>query len=112
MAFGLGGSGYEPVINFIPSTIARVPGSYPSSVGLLNAAKNLTVDGGDTLYIADTGNGAIRMLDSSGTSKTLTSGESSPLGMAVEDTFGEVYFQRARGERHVRDLRLRPGGCG
>ncbi|MFZ0297861.1 MAG: Ig-like domain repeat protein [Candidatus Sulfotelmatobacter sp.] len=91
MAFGLGGSGYEPVINFIPSTITTVPGSYPSSVGLLNAAKNLTVDGGDTLYIADTGNGAIRMLDSSGTFKTLASGESSPLGIAV-DTFGEVYF--------------------
>jgi hypothetical protein len=91
MAFGLGGFGYEPVINFIPSTITTVPGSYPSSVGLLSAAKNLTVDGGDTLYIADTGNGLIRMLDSSGTFKTLASGESSPSGIAV-DTFGEVYF--------------------
>ena len=91
MAFGLGGLGYEPVINFVPSTITTVPGSYPSSVGLLKTAQNLTVDGGDTLYVADTGNGMIRMLDSSGTFKTLASGESSPSGIAV-DTFGEVYF--------------------
>src|SRR5208283_1804602 len=65
-AFGLGGYGYSPVINFIPSVITTLPGSYPSSVGLLSGAHNLTVDGSDTLWIADTGNGLIRYLNSSG----------------------------------------------
>ena len=91
LAFGLGGYGYSPVINFIPSAITTLPGSYPSSVGLLSGAQNLTVDGGDTLWIADTGNGLIRSFDSSATFKTLASGYTAPWGIAV-DTFGEVYF--------------------
>ncbi|MGA9708374.1 MAG: Ig-like domain repeat protein [Candidatus Sulfotelmatobacter sp.] len=91
MAFGLGGSSYSPVISFIPSTITTVPGSYPSSVGLLNAAQNLTIDGGDTMWIADSGNDIIRQLDSGGAFKTLATTATNPLGVAV-DTFGEVYF--------------------
>ena len=90
-AFGLGGFGYSPVINFIPSVITTVPGSYPSSVGLLSGAQNLTVDGGDTLWVADTGHNAIRSLDSGGTFTTLASGYTAPWGIAV-DTFGEAYF--------------------
>jgi len=90
-AFGLGGSGYSPVINFIPSQISTVPGSYPSSVGLLSGAHNLTIDGGDTMSIADSGNNVIRQLDSGGTFKTLATTATNPLGVAV-DTFGEVYF--------------------
>ncbi len=91
MAFGLGGNGYSPVINFIPSTISTVPGSYPSSVGLLSGAQNLTIDGGDTMSIADSGNKVIRQLDSGGAFKTLATTATNPLGVAV-DTFGEVYF--------------------
>jgi hypothetical protein len=91
MAFGLGGSSYSPVINFIPSTISTVAGSYPSSVGLLSGAHNLTIDGGDTLWIADSGNNVIRQLDSGGTFKTLASTATNPLGIAV-DTFGEAYY--------------------
>jgi hypothetical protein len=90
-AFGIGGYGYSPVVSFIPSVVTTVPGTYPSSKGLLSGAKNLTFDGGDSLYIADTGNGIIRYDDSSGTIKSLATGFSSPLGIAV-DTFGEVYF--------------------
>src|SRR5208283_1157264 len=90
-AFGLGGYGYSPVINFIPSVITTLPGSYPSSVGLLSGAHNLTVDGSDTLWIADTGNGLIRYLNSSGNFTTLASGYTGPLGIAV-DTFGQAYF--------------------
>lgn len=90
-AFGLGGYGYSPVINFIPSVITTVAGSYPSSKGLLSGAQNLTVDGSDTLWIADTGNNAIRQLDSGEAFKTLASGYTSPWGIAV-DTFGEAYF--------------------
>jgi hypothetical protein len=92
-AFGLGGVSYEPVISFIPSIITTVPSSYPSKVGLFNAAHNLAVDGGDTLWIADTGNNLIRQMDSSGTFVTLASGFSAPWGIAV-DTFGQAYFDR------------------
>jgi len=91
MAFGLGGFGYAPVLSFTPALITTVPGTYPSGVGLLSGAQNLAVDGSDTLYIADTGNGDIRYMDSSATFKNLASGYASPLGVAV-DTFGEVYF--------------------
>jgi Bacterial Ig-like domain (group 3) len=90
-AFGLGGSGYSPVISFIPSTISTVPGSFPGSIGLLSGAQNLTIDGGDTMSIADSGNKVIRQLDSGGTFKTLTTTATAPWGVAV-DTFGEVYF--------------------
>jgi len=91
MAFGLGGYGYMPVINFIPSAISTIPGTYPSSVGLLSGAQNLTIDGGDTLWVADTANGLIRQLDSGGIFKTLASGYTGALGIAV-DTFGDAYF--------------------
>lgn len=90
-AFGLGGYGYSPVVSFIPSVITTVPGSFPSGVGLLSGAQNLTIDGGDTLWVSDTGNNVVRNLDSSGNFKTLASGYSAPRGIAV-DTFGEAYF--------------------
>jgi len=90
-SFGLGGNGYAPVISFVPSSVSTVTGTYVSGHGLLTSAQNLTVDGSDSLYIADTGNGIIRYIDSSGTIKNLATGYSSPYGIAV-DTFGEVYF--------------------
>ncbi len=88
---GLGGNGYAPVINFIPSQITTVPGSFPGSIGLLSGAHNLTIDGGDTMSIADSGNNVIRQLDSGGAFKTIATTATSPLGVAV-DNFGEVYF--------------------
>jgi hypothetical protein len=90
-ALGLGGNGFAPVVSFNPASISTLPGSYPSSKGLLTSAQNLTVDGGDSLYIADTGNNAIRYMDSSGNITNLATGLSGPLGIAV-DNFGEVYF--------------------
>ncbi len=91
MAFGIGGYGYAPVLSFTPALITTVPGTYPSSKGLLSGAQNLAVDGSDGLYIADTGNDIIRYMDSSGTFTSLATYYSSPLGIAV-DNFGEVYF--------------------
>lgn len=92
MAFGLNGYGYEPVISFTPSQITTVNGTYPLSKGLLSGAQNLTVDGGDTLYVADTGNNLIRSMDSSGNFVTISGGGlSAPLGVTV-DPFGEVFF--------------------
>lgn len=90
-ALGLGGNGYAPVLSFTPAVITTVSGSYPSNVGLLSGAKNMAVDGGDSLYIADSGNKVIRYVDSSGNFKSLATTATSPLGVAV-DTFGEVYF--------------------
>jgi hypothetical protein len=93
MGFGLGGYGYSPIISFVPAVINTVPGSFPSSVGLLSGAQNLTIDGADTMWVADTGNSQIRQLDSSGKFENMTSAPTPapPLGIAV-DTFGQAYF--------------------
>jgi hypothetical protein len=90
-SIGLGGSGFAPVVSFIPAIITTVPGTLTSGSGLLNGAQNLTVDGGDSLWISDTGNNVVRYLDSSGSFRTLASGFAGPRGIAV-DNFGEAYF--------------------
>jgi len=94
LGLGLGGNGYAPVISFTPAVITTVPGTYPASKGLLSGAKYLTVDGGDSLYIADSGNGIIRYVDSSGNITSLATGYPGATGIAV-DNFGEVYFDLA-----------------
>jgi hypothetical protein len=89
---GLLGYGYAPVVSFTPAVLNTVTGTFPANKGLLNGALNLTVDGGDSLYIADTGNNLVRYIDSSGTIQTVSSGIlSGPTGIAV-DSFGDVYF--------------------
>jgi hypothetical protein len=90
-SFGLGGSAIGPVVSFIPALITTVPGTYPSSVGLLNGAQYLAVDGGDTLYIADTGNDAIRFMDSGATVMTLATTTFPPFGIAVASS-GDVFY--------------------
>jgi len=90
-AFGLGGYGYAPAIAFVPSRTYTVASTYGGANGVLNAAQNITVDGGDTLYIADTGNGDIRYLDSSGTLRNALTGATTPEGIAV-DNFGNIFF--------------------
>jgi len=92
MYVGLGGFGYGPIVSFTPAVVYTVPSSYPSSKGLFNGAQNLFVDGGDTVYVADTGNNVIRSMDSSGNFTTISSGTlSAPVGIAA-DSFGEVFF--------------------
>jgi len=92
MYVGLGGYGYGPIVSFTPAVISTVPSSYPSSKGLFNGAQNLFVDGGDTLYVADTGNNLIRSMDSSGNFTTISTGTvNAPVGIAA-DSFGEVFF--------------------
>ncbi len=92
---GLGGYGYAPTISFTPSIITTVPGTYPSGKGLLSGATNLAVDGGDSLYMADTGNNVVRFVDSSGTLQTITSGFTTqdPVGITV-DSSGSVFFSQ------------------
>ena len=93
MMIGLLGEGFEPVVSFTPAQITTVPGTFPSGAGLLSGALSLAVDGGDTLYIADTGNNALRYVDSSGAILALSSvfGIAAPVGITV-DTAGNVYY--------------------
>ena len=88
-SIGLGGFGYAPVVSFTPALITTVPGTYPSSTGLLSSAQNMT-DAGDVLYIADTGNTLIRQIDSSGTIVNTTP-VAAPASLAV-DNFGLIYL--------------------
>lgn len=92
-SLGLTGYGYAPVASFTPALITTVPGSYPSSKGLLSGASNLAVDDGDSLYVADTGNNVVRYLNSGGTFQTVPTifGISAPVGVTVDD-FGSVYI--------------------
>ena len=93
LSIGLLGEGYGPVVSFAPAEITTVAGTYPSGAGLLSGALSLAVDGGDTLYIADTGNNAVRYVDSSGVILPLSSvfGIATPVGITT-DTAGNVYF--------------------
>jgi hypothetical protein len=93
LSIGLVGDGFAPVVSFRPALITTVPGTYPSKAGLLSGALSLAVDGGDTLYIADTGNNAVRYVDSSGAILSLSSvfGIAAPVGITA-DTAGNVYF--------------------
>ena len=91
-AFGLGGSGYAPAISFVPALATPMSVTYSGSTGVIDDAQDLTVDGSDSLYIADSGNKVIRYIDSSGTLRSIATGLGDPpVGIAV-DTFGEVYF--------------------
>ncbi len=93
LSIGLLGEGSGPVVSFTPAQITTVPGTLPSGVGLLSSALGLAVDGSDTLYIADTGNNAVRYVDSSGAIQSLSSvfGIAAPVGITT-DTAGSVYF--------------------
>ena len=90
-SLGLGGTAYAPAVSFIPSKIAHVNGTYPSNVGLLKGASSLAISG-DTLYIADTGNNAIRQIDSSGAISTISSSSTAAPGGVAADSLGDVYY--------------------
>ena len=89
--FSLSGFAYVPVVSFVPSIITTVPATVSGTTGLLNGAVNIATDSGDNLYIADTLNNNIDLIDSSGALKPLASGYTGPLGVTT-DQFGEVYF--------------------
>ncbi len=91
MSLGLVGNGYAPVISFTPAEITTVSGTYPSSKGLLSGANNMTVDGGDTVYIADTGNKVLREIDSSGAIATYSPVFGTAPNSVAVDTMGNAY---------------------
>jgi hypothetical protein len=86
---GLGGYGYAPTISFTPSIITTVPGTS----GAISGSTSLAIDGGDTLYIADTGHNVVDSIDSSGVvvNATASFGATAPISVAV-DRSGYVYF--------------------
>jgi hypothetical protein len=97
---GLLGNGYAPAVSFIPSVIATVPATYASGAGIIDFSIRIAVDGGDVLYIADTGNIAIREIDASGKLTTITPFVSSdtPKSVAV-DTLGIIYTANTPGSQ-------------
>jgi hypothetical protein len=90
-SFGLTGNGYAPVVSFIPAQITTVPGTYPSGTGLISGATALAVDGGDIVYVADTGNTYVREIDSSGNIKSVQPFISNPPASIAVDSFGYIY---------------------
>ena len=72
----IGGTAYGPAISFTPSKIATVPGTISGTNGAFANPQGLAIDGGDSLYIADTGNNLIKKMDSSGVISTLAGGGS------------------------------------
>jgi hypothetical protein len=91
MSFGLTGNGYAPVVSFTPSQIATVPASIAAGAGTIKSATRLAIDGGDILYIADTGNNLVKEMDSSGTILTTPlSPIATPVSIAA-DSFGILY---------------------
>jgi hypothetical protein len=87
------GYSYFPVVSFTPSIITTVPASESGGSGIIVGAHNLAIDNGDNLIVGDTGNNVVRLMDSSGTFKTLASGYTNIWGV-TEDTFGQIYFTR------------------
>jgi hypothetical protein len=90
MSFGLVGNGYAAVVSFTPSTITTVPGTVSGTAGTISGATNMTVDGGDIVYIADIGNDLIKEIDSTGAVNTLTPFFPTPASLAV-DNLGIIY---------------------
>jgi hypothetical protein len=100
MSFGLTGNGYAPVVSFTPSQITTVPSSVSSGTGTINGATRMAIDGGDILYIADTGNNKVKEMDSTGTIIIDPSSPiATPLSIAV-DSFGILYTANTPGSTY------------
>lgn len=97
--FGLTGNAYAPVVSFTPSVITTVPATVSGSTGTISGATNLTVDGGDVLYIDDIGNNLIKQIDSSGAINTISPVFAVPASIAV-DSFGIVYSTNVSGSTY------------
>lgn len=99
MFVGLTGNGYAPVISFTPSQITTVPVTVSGTTGLIKSSTNLTLDGGDTLYIPDIGNDLIKELDSSGVFHTVQPVFATPQTL-VADSAGFLYSLNVPGSTY------------
>jgi hypothetical protein len=98
MSFGLIGNGYSPVVSFTPAQITTVSSSATTAgEGTISGATNLAVDGGDVVYIADTGNNKLKEMDSAGNiTATASNPIATPASLAA-DSFGIVYTANVHG---------------
>ena len=99
MSLGLVGNGYAPVVSFTPSEITTIAATYASSAGTIKSSTNLAIDGGDIVYITDTGNDLIKKIDSSGTITTVTPAFATPASVAV-DSLGILYSANVSGSTY------------
>ena len=100
MSFGLTGNGYAPVVSFTPSQITTVPTSVSAGIGTINGATSMAIDGGDILYVADTGNNKVKEMDSTGVIIIDPSGPiATPASIAV-DSFGILYTANTPGSTY------------
>jgi hypothetical protein len=96
--FGLTGNAYAPVVSFTPSVISTVAATVSGSTGNISGATRLAIDGGDVLYIADTGNNLIKEIDSSGNTSQQNP-IATPASLAV-DSFGIIYTTNITGSTY------------
>jgi len=71
-----GGDAKGPAVSFIPAKISTLQTTLAGGAGLLYDPLGMAIDGGDNLYIADTGNNVIRYQDSSGNISIIAGGGS------------------------------------
>lgn len=91
-----GGEAVFPAVAFIPAQISTVAATYVNKKGLLLKPQGLATDGGDSLYIADTGNNLIRYMNSTGALSALAGGgtdadpsySGSPTGVKLNAPYG------------------------
>ena len=86
----LAGFADVPVVSFVPSLIGTPSETVSGGAGVFSGATNISVDSGDILYVADTGNNRIAYIDSSATVTNIATGYTTK--SVTTDTFGEVYF--------------------
>lgn len=97
---GLVGNGYAPVISFTPSIISTVASTVSAGTGLIKSATNIAVDGGDVVYIPDTGNNRVAKIDSTGNLvNTANSPIATPTSLAP-DSFGILYTSNVTGSTY------------
>jgi large repetitive protein len=100
MSFGLTGNGYAPVVSFTPSQITTVASSVSAGKGTISGATSLAIDGGDILYIADTGNNKLKEMDSSGVITPTALGPIATPASVAADSFGIVYTANTHGSTY------------
>jgi hypothetical protein len=99
MTFGLTGNGYAPVISITPSQITSVASTVTAGTGLIKSATNMSIDGGDILYIADIGNSKIDEIDSTGVFNTVNPAFATPQSITA-DSAGILYSTNTSGSTY------------
>jgi hypothetical protein len=100
LSLGLTGNGYAPVVSFTPALISTVATSVSAGTGTIKSATRLAIDGGDTLYIADTGNDLVKKMDSSGAIVNVANTPFAAPASVAADSFGILYTSNVAGSTY------------